>query len=172
MKTINIQSDKKDNSLKRRDFLKKAWKVLGLVLMAELALFVFDIIRPSRKEEIISGNGELKDLGHVNDFSLGSVTPDRANKLFVVRQGDGGFMVLSLSCTHLGCAVLWNGEKQQFICPCHKSVFDMMGNVLSSPAPRALDYFPVHIEAGRLRADLSQKVQRKKYSINQVTYAV
>ena len=102
--------------------------------------------------------------GSVEDFPVNSVTPDRINKYFLVRAEDGGFLALSLICSHLGCSVLWDKTKNQFICPCHSSAFDKFGNVINSPAPRALDYFPVIIEAGKVKVDMSQKDRSGKNS--------
>ena len=92
--------------------------------------------------------------------------------IILVRSEDGGFLALSLICSHLGCSVLWDKTKNQFICPCHSSAFDKLGNVINSPAPRALDYYPVIIEAGKVKIDMSQKKKRKKFEKNQVTYAI
>jgi Rieske Fe-S protein len=52
---------------------------------------------------------------------------------------DGGFLALHRECTHLGCTVPWVSEEKRFMCPCHSSVYDINGDVLSPPAPRALD---------------------------------
>ena len=43
--------------------------------------------------------------------------------------------------------------RRTFPCPCHASVFDMTGNVQGPPAPRALDLFPVRIEAGVIKVE-------------------
>ena len=91
---------------------------------------------------------------------------------FSVDDEDGGFLALSLICSHLGCSVMFDEVKKQFICPCHSSAFDNLGNVINSPAPRALDYFPVSIEAGKVVVDTGQKKKRKKFESNQVTYAI
>jgi cytochrome b6-f complex iron-sulfur subunit len=100
------------------------------------------------------------------------VTPDRINKLYIVREKDGGFLALSIMCPHLGCSVLWDETKSQFDCPCHSSAFGRQGVVLSSPAPRPLDYFPVIIEEGKVKVDISRQTKRKRFEQEQVTYAV
>jgi cytochrome b6-f complex iron-sulfur subunit len=156
----------------RREFLKTIWKILGLVAAAELILLIVNLLRPGKDPEKNKSSTKLKIIGNVEDFPLDSVTPDRVNKVYIVRHKDGGFLALSLICSHLGCSVLWNEEKKQFACPCHSSAFDLLGNVISSPAPRALDYYPVIIEAGKVKIDISQKIKRKKFAKNQVTYAI
>jgi cytochrome b6-f complex iron-sulfur subunit len=154
----------------RRDFLHRSWLLLGLVAAAEFLFFIVNLLRPG-KEQRSTASSTLKVIGNVEDFPVNSVTTDRINKLFLVRQKDGGFLALSLICSHLGCSVNWDEPNDRFICPCHSSVFDKSGNVINSPAPRALDYFPVAIEAGKVRIDMDKKMKRKKFDKSQVTYA-
>ena len=40
------------------------------------------------------------------------------------------------ACTHLGCAYHWDESPNNFVCPCHASVFSIDGKVLVGPAPR------------------------------------
>jgi Rieske Fe-S protein len=162
---------KKSEPTGRREFLFKIWKLLGLVALAEFAFFTVSMLRPGKKE-LKNSASSIKVAGSVEDFPKNSVTPDRVNKFFLVRSTDGAFLALSLTCSHLGCSVIWDQVKGQFICPCHSSAFDKLGNVINSPAPRPLDYFPVIIEAGKIKIDLSQKKKRKKFEKNQVTYAI
>ena len=168
-----IQTVKEDpEKTGRREFLSKIWSILGIVALAELAFFTISMLRPGKKNLKDNPGANIKVAGSVEDFPLNSVTPDRVNKYFLIRTEDGGFLALSLICSHLGCSVLWDKTKNQFICPCHSSAFDNVGNVINSPAPRPLDYFPVLIEGGKVRIDMSQKKKRKKFEKNQVTYAI
>lgn len=154
----------------RREFLAKMWRWLGLIALAELVLFTYNMLRPGKKEE--NNNESLKIAGNIEDFPLNSVTADRINRYFLIRTEDGGFLALSIICSHLGCSVIWNEEEEEFICPCHSSAFDKKGNVINSPAPRALDYFPVIIEEGKVKVNLGQKIKRKEFDKKQVTYAI
>jgi cytochrome b6-f complex iron-sulfur subunit len=155
----------------RREFLSKIWKLLGLLALGELTIFSAGMLRPGRKDKKNSSS-LLKTIGSVEDFPKNSVTPDRINKFFLIRADDGGFLALSLTCSHLGCSVIWDQVKNQFLCPCHSSAFDKFGSVINSPAPRPLDYFPLTVEAGKVKIDLNQKTKRKKFEKNQVTYAI
>lgn len=147
----------------RRKFLTRIWSILGLVALAELAFFTISMLRPGKKNLKDNPGINIKIAGSVEDFPVNSVTPDRINKYFLIRSEDGGFLALSLICSHLGCSVLWDKEKNQFICPCHSSAFDRFGNVINSPAPRPLDYFPVIIEGGKVKVDMDRKTKRKKF---------
>jgi Rieske Fe-S protein len=156
----------------RRDFLTGIWKWLGLVALAELAWLTVSMLRPGKKNLQDNPGALVREIGAVDDFPVNSVTPDRINKIFLVRTEDGGFLALSLICSHLGCSVIWDDAAGAFNCPCHSSSFDRLGNVMNSPAPRALDYYPVLIEAGKVKIDTGRKMKRRKFERNQVTYAI
>lgn len=53
-------------------------------------------------------------------------------------------------CTHFGCTVDWNPTEQAFLCPCHGSRFDGMGQVLDGPANRALGLVTVTTNQDRI----------------------
>lgn len=59
------------------------------------------------------------------------------------QQGRSGgvWHVLSAICTHLKCKVGYSSEEHKFICPCHKSEYDLSGKVIHKPAKKNLpDY--------------------------------
>lgn len=89
------------------------------------------------------------------DITLNSVTPQPQGQFFLVREKGGGFLALSKRCTHLGCSLAWSEEQQQFVCPCHGSSFDQTGEVLNPPAVRGPDTFPIRVEDGSLRIDIT-----------------
>jgi Rieske Fe-S protein len=68
----------------------------------------------------------------------GAVLRDGLRRVAVYRDRDGELHALSARCTHLGCAVHWNGAERSWDCPCHASRFDIEGNVLHGPAPTPL----------------------------------
>jgi cytochrome b6-f complex iron-sulfur subunit len=156
----------------RRAFLSKLWKILGIVALAELALFVYNLLQPAKKTSDDANPALIKTAGNVSDFAMNSVTADRINKYYLIRYEDGGFLALSLTCSHLGCSVNWEEAKKEFVCPCHSSSFDKLGNVMNSPAPRPLDYYRVIIDAGKVKIDMSTKIRRRKFEKSQMTYAI
>ena len=61
------------------------------------------------------------------------------------------FTAYSGTCTHLGCSFGYDKEKDLFVCPCHRGIFEVKtGKVLSGPPPRPLDALPVKIENGEV----------------------
>jgi len=70
--------------------------------------------------------------------------------IWAIKKASGDVTVFSPVCTHLGCHYHWDPQTDHFECPCHASVFDVAGKVLSGPAPRSLDTLPVKTENGEL----------------------
>jgi cytochrome b6-f complex iron-sulfur subunit len=68
----------------------------------------------------------------------------------LVKTKAGDIAALSAVCTHLGCIVQWEKEKEDFICPCHGGHYAADGTVLSGPPPRALAKIPVSVAEGKI----------------------
>ncbi len=149
-------------------FTKKLWAGLGILAAVEMLGVSFSFLASSRK---LDRGGQLRIVGKAADISVNSVIPFRSGKFYLVRLNDGGFLALSLACTHLGCPVTWNPGENKFMCPCHASQFNMEGVVLSPPAPRPLDYYPVIIEEGLVKVDTGKVFKRDQFNAKQVTYA-
>lgn len=69
---------------------------------------------------------------------------------WVVKLSKDQVVAYAPQCTHLGCAYHWDQEKDQFVCPCHNSLFSLEGKVLDGPAPRPLDRFQTRLQANEL----------------------
>jgi cytochrome b6-f complex iron-sulfur subunit len=84
-------------------------------------------------------------------------------RVFLFRKGNS-FRAASAVCTHLGCTV--NLAEKGFHCPCHGSVFDQSGRVVSGPAPSPLAWFELTLSRdGRVVIDTSQPVKADKYLV-------
>lgn len=66
----------------------------------------------------------------------------------LVRRQSGDLVALSAVCTHLGCIVQWEKEKQDFICPCHAGHYSSEGAVISGPPPKPLVKLPFVVANG------------------------
>jgi len=69
---------------------------------------------------------------------------------WVVKHADNSVVAFGPQCTHLGCAYHWEEGKNEFLCPCHNSVFAVDGRVISGPAPRPLDHYDVKVQGSKL----------------------
>jgi cytochrome b6-f complex iron-sulfur subunit len=158
----------KDAQLSRRDFLKMGVSALSLVALLEVGGASLLFMKPRTAEGEFGG---LVTAGAVDSFPASSVTEFPDGRFYLVRAADGGFLAVYRRCTHLGCTVNWEPEQNSFFCPCHASTFDIHGAVQSPPAPRALDTFPVQIEASEVLVDTSRIQNRDGFAPEQLAYA-
>ena len=165
-KTTN--TDKPDAN--RRSFLTKIWLILGGFALFEYVGFVFAYLRPGKPQKKLGEFGTIITAGPVESFKINTVTAFRRGHFYLSRLEDGGFLALSRKCTHLGCTVPWEPDEKKFACPCHGSAFDITGNVLRPPAPRALDLYPVIIENKMVKVNTGKPIKRSEFRAEQVTY--
>lgn len=69
---------------------------------------------------------------------------------WVVKTADNKITAFGPQCTHLGCAYHWEDGKNEFLCPCHTSLFGIDGRVISGPAPRPLDRYETKVDGNKL----------------------
>ena len=71
--------------------------------------------------------------------------PTEQDPCIAVRAADGRLVAYSQVCTHLSCAVVYNGEQDKLLCPCHKGAFNVAeGAPVGGPPTRRLPR--IHIE--------------------------
>jgi cytochrome b6-f complex iron-sulfur subunit len=154
----------------RRSFLNKLWILLGGLASVELAALVVAYFQPSKTRAKEGDSGGTVEAGAVDKFPLNSVTAFVRGRFYLARLEDGGFLALSRKCTHLGCTVPWVSKEMKFICPCHASVYDIRGEVVSAPAPRPLDLYHVFIENNIVKVDTNKVIKRGVFRPEQVVY--
>ena len=151
--------DQKDHT--RRVFYARATNALGAIIGAALALpaAAYLLIKPKSQD-----TGEFIEVAELNQLIVGQPEEvvyhrtrvdgwkktDEKATTWVVRTNEQTAIAFSPACTHLGCAYHWEDEAQNFLCPCHTSVFGADGSVLRGPAPRPLDRFVTKIAGNRL----------------------
>jgi len=157
--------------ISRRDFLSKLWKGLGIIALIEVFIIMGSYFFSTKKDKKENNPVRLFEAGAVNDFKPNTVSSFMGGRFYLARLADGGFMALSIRCTHLGCSIVWEADKNRFICPCHSSAFDMAGEVLNLPATKPLNYYPVIIEKGIVKVDISNLKVRNTVRKEQLIYA-
>ncbi len=155
------------NAINRRQFFGIAWAVSLFGLVTQMGVGLFKFITPVLEAGAF---GTKVRAGKVNEFEVGSVNYFRESRFYLVRLNTG-FIAMYRKCTHLGCVVPWVDNENQFHCPCHSSLFNKEGEVLSGPAPRPLDLFPVEIIGDEIFVDTGKVVTRKTFDPSQVTPA-
>jgi cytochrome b6-f complex iron-sulfur subunit len=166
------KNEDSDTRTSRRSFLGRIWMGLGFIAIAEFIFVVFAFLRPGKPGSQKAAPDTIITVGSVDDFRPKSVTAFVRGRFYLSRLEDGGFIALSRKCTHLGCTVPWVEKEEQFACPCHRSAYDITGNVIASPAPRPLDFYPLTIENRMIKVDTKQALKRDAFRTEQVTYVM
>jgi menaquinol-cytochrome c reductase iron-sulfur subunit len=145
--------------IERRSFsiLAGLWAILGAALSLPAGVYLFSSPR-SRKQTgwIDAGDVTRLPLNQPEEVVFrrnrvdGWKIVSEKNTAWVVRPNDREIIALAPQCTHLGCAYHWVEQTKEFLCPCHTSTFSMEGEVLTGPAPRALDRYDIKVENNRL----------------------
>jgi menaquinol-cytochrome c reductase iron-sulfur subunit len=143
----------------RRAFIMTSVLAGGVVVLAAIPI-VSTVVLPSLKK----GVGKWIDFGKVDklavdDFSMLSYEfmvkdgwQDLPQRGFVWARADGrnGVTVFSSTCSHLACSVIWNKERQMFLCPCHSGLFSPDGQPAGGPPKKPLTLLPHKIEEDKL----------------------
>ncbi|MCU0594121.1 MAG: Rieske 2Fe-2S domain-containing protein [Desulfobacterota bacterium] len=160
-----------DPGVSRRSFLNTLWVILGILGLVEVVALILAFFQPRKTGSKEGESAGIIEAGAVDTFTPISVVAFVRGKFYLARLEDGGFLALSRKCTHLGCTVPWSPKDMKFVCPCHASVYDIRGQVVSAPAPRPLDLHPVFIENNIVKVDTNKVIKRSVFRPEQVAYA-
>ena len=105
-----------------------------------------------------SGGGDPQPDDTVKDFSVNVNNANftalrnaggfvRSNGIIIARTNQGGFIAVSLACTHVGTLVNFVSSNSTFLCPNHGSVFSGEGEVQTGPATKPLIRYKTTFDA-------------------------
>jgi cytochrome b6-f complex iron-sulfur subunit len=151
-----VESENKENEkgglVSRRFFLESiGLGAIGIAAAGSLALTA-EYLSPN----VLKEPPTKFKAGKPENYSPGSTTLNKEQKVYIVRAKEGYFFALSAVCTHLGCITNWKSEEGIIACPCHGSKFNNEGKKITGPAPRSLERFMITLdEQGQLVVDKS-----------------
>jgi len=140
----------------RREFTKRA--LYGVLALLGLGFAVsgtrFFLPLNDRDKQLVFfplvPEDELPRSGVKKTEFLYSVAgKERRARVFIVSSAAGP-VVLSATCSHLGCLVNYQKEKQEFVCPCHGGRYDLSGKNIAGPPPAPLTRFPIKMQDGMI----------------------
>lgn len=155
------------NGSDRRDFVKACCAVAvgGVAVSIPLAAGLNFASDPIRRGPAQAGGflkvahmGALPEDGAPRKFAVVADKSDVWNKfpnvpigsVYLRRLAANKVEALSVICPHAGCAVDYQPEKGNFLCPCHNSAFGLDGSISDrrSPSARPLDTLEVELREG------------------------
>ncbi len=153
-----MEENKNDDfTVTRRKFLKTASASIALISSGLLGIpFLSSIFNPSLKKSTSSFSkiGDLESIQSGKPVNIPFLTSSKdaylneteMHNIWIVKNSNENINAFSPICPHLGCSYNWNSSSDHFECPCHGSVFDIKGKLLSGPSPRNLDTLPIKIK--------------------------
>ncbi|HIJ80559.1 MAG TPA: ubiquinol-cytochrome c reductase iron-sulfur subunit [Desulfuromonadales bacterium] len=131
----------------RRTFLGLCLGGLGAIAAAAVGWPLFRYLAPRSSKEsagkIVIPEKEIA-TGDAKFFEYAG------SSAVLVRKKDGSLIALSAVCTHLGCIVQWQKDKQDFLCPCHAGHYSPDGAVTGGPPPKSLARIPFSVAGGTI----------------------
>jgi menaquinol-cytochrome c reductase iron-sulfur subunit len=156
----------------RRGFLVGAiysiWAVIGAALSLPALGYLFLPPKLKKKSDWIKV-GDISKLDANSPVEMafrrnrvdGWKVLSEKGTAWVVKQPDGKIVAFGPQCTHLGCAYHWEEKKEQFLCPCHASLFAIDGDVTAGPALRSLDRYETRLEGNSLLVGALRQMPEK-----------
>lgn len=165
----NKTDQNRPKNTSRRSFLNRLWALLGVLALTEFSWLGVSTFRARRNRQQVGKKDTIIVAGSMDNFKPNTVTAIPQGQFYLACLEDGSFLAMSRTCTHLGCSVPWDEKEHKFICPCHGSTFSLTGEVLTAPAPRPLDTFPVRIENRIIKVNIAQPRKRDRFEPSQTT---
>ena len=132
----------------RRGLLDWIIGICSAIFGAAMAFPALAYLSPVVKSGPVKVREEVGDAGTWKSWEARKVSV--GGKPVLVIRTDKEFIALSAVCTHLGCLVEFHPATRKIICPCHAAGFDLDGQVVSGPPPRALPAFTVSEAQGSI----------------------
>jgi cytochrome b6-f complex iron-sulfur subunit len=129
--------------MQRRKFLQLLLSFAGFTALFSFLYPAARFLAPPRMKAEIRKLTLLKNevlIGEAKEFVFNDVPA------IIIHTPDKGYIALSRVCTHLGCLVLFEKDKNILLCPCHRGIYDLEGNVVSGPPPKPLPRFPLTVK--------------------------
>ncbi len=136
----------------RRSFLDLLLAGCGAAVGVAMIAPALAYIWPSTRRGPVQQRVEVGDVAAWEPWTAKAVAVNE-KPVLVVRMGQQ-FRAYTAVCTHLGCLVHWDGQKKEFVCPCHAGTFDQSGKVVSGPPPKALVEFGATVVQGKVYVSL------------------
>jgi menaquinol-cytochrome c reductase iron-sulfur subunit len=133
---------------------------VGVLLSIPLIRFTLHPLLARTTEKSWSDVGSVDEFQNLDTPAKKLVTIEQRDgwrktliqkPVYVTKDAQGGLIVLSAVCTHLGCTVPWIAKENKFICPCHLGMFAADGKLLGGPPPRSMDRLQTKVEDGILK---------------------
>jgi menaquinol-cytochrome c reductase iron-sulfur subunit len=174
-----------DPKVSRRKFLRTTGKVVAGGAVVVSGFGFLSACAPNsngQQKEVNPKKGNYIPIGNESKFNNikepikvdyhiklkdGWTEQERKGFVYVTKDDTNELLIMSPTCTHLGCTVPFASEAEQasqdnleFRCPCHNGQYNDQGINIGGPPPRPLDIFEPVILEGKVYIDILSPVER------------
>lgn len=146
----NIQTNQQMD-MGRRRFITSLLSFSVVATLGGVLVPIIGYLWPPKRA--LGGTGERVEVGKAIEFPVGQgkVVSVNDKPVIVVNTEQSGAKAFSAICTHLGCIVEWDENRNIILCPCHDGRFSPVnGGIISGPQPAPLPELPVTVEGDTL----------------------
>lgn len=97
-----------------------------------------------------SQTSSFVEMGTKQELADKGLLFSREQKVIVIADTSGKAIAFNPTCNHQGCLVDWDQTQEQFICPCHDSIFATDGTLVSGPATEGLPPLSLKLEGDKI----------------------
>ncbi|MDR7418733.1 MAG: Rieske (2Fe-2S) protein [Armatimonadota bacterium] len=122
--------------------------LLGAGLAGLVASVLYPLARylvPPKTQEVSTGSIVAAKVGELPP-NTGKVFLFGGKPAILIRTPQDTYKAFTAVCTHLACTVQYRQDLSHIWCACHDGHFDLNGQVVGGPPPRALDEFAVTVK--------------------------
>lgn len=139
-----------DELVSRRQLLHVTVYTSGALFTVTALLALLGLVRKPRPTT-------ARPIARVEEVATGQAVyfhyPEPDDEAVLLRRADGQFVAFSQKCTHLSCAVYYQGNHDRLYCPCHDGVFNAAtGDPEAGPPQRRLPRILLRQEGDMLYA--------------------
>jgi Rieske Fe-S protein len=131
-----------DEELTRRDFAARlGMTAVGLCYGAAIGYPVYRYLAaPAKMAEALAAVSEVAvPLDKLPAPGTAVMVAFGSRPTLIIRHEDGTLVAFDAICTHLGCTVQFQPERDRIFCACHEGVYDMRsGANVAGPPPKPL----------------------------------
>lgn len=142
-----------DESSTRRAFVQAGVGAFGACYAGAIAYPIYRYLdTPAQRAAELAAVTEVV-LEGADKLEKGVAKPFRFGfkPAVLIHQKDGSWTAFDAVCTHLGCTVKYEADKDRIHCACHGGVYDATtGAVKSGPPPKGLTRYSVEVKDGEV----------------------
>lgn len=145
--------DGKKEGMSRRLFIRAGVAAVGACYAGAVGYPIYRYLTTPARDEAAMGavsevaleGADALEAGAALMFKFGS------RPAMLIHHKDDSWIALDAICTHLGCTVQYQPEKNRIYCACHGGVYDpATGGNVSGPPPAPLKSFNVEVQDGQV----------------------